>query len=430
MDPGEGWAPRREREGDHLLSRLASGVGLALRSGVAPLLLGLRMARTRSEPRRGGERLPSAELGLRMAGKIALDEIFFASELLLAPFVSAQDRDRLVREIGQARALYEQRGYTTDPSHFHRRPPPLREVEIRMRRAHFGSYQMLRFESGYEPHPEEPGRERWLSHQANRTAGAWLLEHRGRRRPWVVCVPGYRMGHPLVDFTGFRARWLHQALGLNVAIAMMPLHGSRRSGRRGGDGFLTGDFVDTIHAQAQAVWDLRRLIDWLRAERAPAIAVQGVSLGGYTAALLTGLEPSLDGVVVGVPATDFVGLLRSNATPVLMRGLARLGLPIDDIEAALRVVSPLALAPRVPRRRLFLFAGLADRLAPPEHAHELWQHWGQPRAVWYQGSHVSFVWEPEVKALIEEAFRECELLPAVGDAARAEAPWGAAERAR
>ncbi len=362
-------------------------------------------------PRGGAERLPSPRLGLRLAGKIALDEIFFATELLLAPFVSAQDRERLAREIGAARALYERRGFLADPASFHQRPPPLRQVEIRRQSGRFAACQGLRFESGYEPDPEEPGRERWLAQRANRTACAWLLEHRGRPRPWVVCVPGYRMGHPIVDFTGFRARWLHRALGLNVAIAVMPLHGPRRSGRRGGDGFLTGDFVDTIHAQAQAVWDVRRLIDWLRADRAPAIGVQGVSLGGYTAALLTGLEPELDAVVVGVPATDFVGLLRSNATPMLMRGLARLGLPLDDIEAALRVVSPLALAPRVPRRRLFLFAGLADRLAPPDHAHELWQHWAQPRAVWYQGSHVSFVWEPEVKALIEEAFRECGLLP-------------------
>jgi dienelactone hydrolase len=413
-----------------LFDRVASGVGLALRSGVAPLMLGLRMAGNCFEASAERSVLPAARRGLRLAGKVALDEIFFASELLLAPFVSARDRERLAREISDARALYKARGFTADPLRFHPRPPPLREVEIRREHARFGSYHSLRFESEYEPHAGEPGRERWLARVPNRRAGAWLLEHRGRRRPWVVCVPGYRMGHPLVDFTGFRARWLHQVLGLNVAIAVMPLHGPRRSGRRGGDGFLTGDFVDTIHAQAQAVWDLRRLIEWLRADRAPALAVQGVSLGGYTAALLTGLERELDAVVVGVPTTDFVGLLRANATPALVRGLAKLGLPIDDIEAALRVVSPLALAPQVPRERLFVFAGLADRLAPPDHAHALWRHWGEPRALWYQGSHVSFVFEPAVKGLIEEAFRICALLPQTEVGTRAGAETGAETRAR
>jgi dienelactone hydrolase len=416
------------RGGEPLFDRLASGVGLALRSGVTPLMLGLRMAGQRSLAKAKHSALPAARRGLRLAGKVALDEIFFASELLLAPFVSAGDRERLAREIGEARALYEARGFDRDPTRFHPRPPALRNVEIRRRHARFGSFHSLRFASEYEPHPGEPGRERWLAQVPNRQAGAWLLEHRGKRRPWVVCVPGYRMGHPLVDFTGFRARWLHQVLGLNVAIAVMPLHGPRRSGWRGGDGFLTGDFVDTIHAQAQAVWDLRRLIEWLRADRAPAVAVQGVSLGGYTAALLTGLERELDAVIVGVPTTDLVGLLRDNATPALVRGLAKLGLPIDDIEAALRVVSPLALAPRVPRERLFLFAGLADHLAPPDHAHALWRHWGEPRALWYQGGHVSFVFEPAVKGLIEEAFRSCELLPEAERDTRASSEMAAETR--
>jgi hypothetical protein len=57
----------------------------------------------------------------------------------------------------------------------------------------------------------------------------------------------------------------------------MPLHGPRRVGRRGGDGYLSGDFLDTIHAQTQAVWDIRRLIAWLRAEGAQRVGVQGVS---------------------------------------------------------------------------------------------------------------------------------------------------------
>ena len=44
-------------------------------------------------------------------------------------------------------------------------------------------------------------------------------------------------------------------------------------------------------------------------------------------------------------------------------------------------------------------------------AHELWQHWEQPRIGWYPGSHVSFLWEPAVKAFLLEAFRESKLLP-------------------
>jgi hypothetical protein len=64
----------------------------------------------------------------------------------------------------------------------------------------------------------------------------------------------------------------------------------------------------------------------------------------------------------------------------------------------------------VPRRRRYLYAGVRDRLAPPDHARDLWRHWDEPRIGWYSGSHVSFVWEPEVKAFLLEALRDARLL--------------------
>jgi hypothetical protein len=356
--------------------------------------------------------MPAPRWGLSLLSKAALDEFFFATELVLATFVSGRERERVGREVIEAGELYRERGWLADPRRFHRSPPPLENARVEKARRFVApsAYRHLRFESSYEPHAEEPGRERWLGYRANRTAHAWLLEHPGGPRPWVVCVPGYRMGHPIVDFAGFRTRWLHRGLGLNVAIPVMPLHGPRRVGRRGGDGFFSGDFLDTIHAQAQAVWDVRRLIGWLRGRHATAVAAQGVSLGGYTTALLACLEPDLDCVIVGVPAADFLQLLRSNAPPVLLRAVARLGFSLDDIERVLRVISPLAMPPRVPRKRLYLYAGLADRLASPDHAMALWNHWKKPRVAWYQGSHVSYLWEKDVKVLLEEALTDCGLI--------------------
>jgi len=219
------------------------------------------------------------------------------------------------------------------------------------------------------------------------------------------------MGRPVVDFTGFRARWLHRTLGLNVAIPVLPLHGPRSIGWRGGDGFLTGDFVDTVHAQAQAIWDVRRLIGWLRSHGTPAVGAYGVSLGGYTAALLASLEENLDCVIAGIPAADFVRLMRAHVPEFLMRAASRIGFSFENAERLLRVVSPLALPPLVPRDRRFLFAGLADHLAPPDHARDLWLHWQRPRVTWYHGSHLSFLWEPEVESLVREAVAATGLAP-------------------
>ena len=274
----------------------------------------------------------------------------------------------------------------------------------------WGPYQHVRYPSEYEPHADEPGRDRWLEPLPNRTAHAWLLEHPGPPRPWLICVPGYRMGHPAVDFTGFQTRWLHLDLGLNLAIPVLPLHGPRRVGRRGGDGFLTGDFMDTIHAQTQAVWDARRLIRWLRKHRSERMGLYGVSLGGYTTALLAALESDLDCAIAGNPASDYVALFRAHVPGFLLEAAGRMGVGFDTIEHVMRVVSPLAMPARVPHDRRFIFAGLTDRLTPPDQARRLWEWWERPQMTWYEGTHVSFLFEPEIRRTVRDALAKSGLI--------------------
>jgi hypothetical protein len=393
-----------------VIQRIARGVGIALRSGAAPILIGARLAGRRAAAETLG--VPHAPWSLALFSKIALDEIFFATELASASVVPLRQGRRVVDEMAQALDLFEQRGWLADPRRYHPKPPAISRVRVGPGRFPGLAYRHLRFESGYEPHAGEPGRERWLGYEANQTAHAWLLQHRGRPRPWLVCIPGYRMGSPLVDFTGFRAHWIHKGLGLNVAIPVMPLHGPRRTGRRGGDGYFAGDFVDTVHAQAQALWDVRRLVAWLQDEGAPGVGIYGISLGGYTTALVASFADDLDCAIAGIPATDFVRLVRSHVPKVILRGAEMVGLSVDRIERLLSVVSPFSFRPRVARRRRYLYAGLRDRLAPPDHALDLWRHWDEPRIGWYPGSHVSFVWERDVKTFLLEALREADLLPA------------------
>jgi hypothetical protein len=388
--------------------RFAQGLELALRSGAAPFVLGLRWAASRGAQHRG---VPSPRRGLAFSSKRALDEVFLATEIFSASFIPLRERRRVVREMAAALEFFEARGWLDDPRSYHLNPPPLTQVcGQELRTAGIG-YQHLLFESGYTPHAGEPGRARWLTYENNCSAHAWVLEHPGQARPWLMCIPGYRMGHPLIDFMGFRARWLHRTLGLNVASPVMPLHGPRRVGRRGGDGFFSGDFVDTVHAQAQAVWDVRRLAGWLRnAREAPAVGAYGVSLGGYTVALLASLERNLDCVISGIPATDFARLIRQHAPRLLLRAAEAGGLDFDEVGRLLRVVSPLALPPLPPRQRRFVYAGIGDRLASPDHARDLWHHWEKPRVAWYHGGHVSFLWERDVKEFLREALGASGLL--------------------
>lgn len=388
------------------------GVGptvfLAALSALSFLAAG-RIGRKQETPT---EDVPSAPDSILLDGEVGFDEVVLASLTLKMPSVPAGEHARAIEEMSEARGLYAERGWLDDPSAFHR--PPEAPARVELPRATVGtlSYEHLQFESEYEPWPEEPGRDRWLSRVANRRVHAWVLRH-GATRPWLVCIHGYEMGVPRMDFDAFRARRLHDELGLNLAFPTLPLHGPRRRVRHNGGGYLGADFLDTIHAQAQATWDIRRILAWIRAQTDAPIGAYGLSLGGYNAALLAALEP-LATVIAGVPAVDFLRLTRRLGSPLQVRTAESVGLEREHSDELFRVISPLALDCQVERERRAIFAGIADRVVPPDHPRDLWRHWEKPRIVWYPGGHVSFRRHATVDRLIDDALRVGQLLPTLG----------------
>lgn len=89
-----------------------------------------------------------------------------------------------------------------------------------------------------------------------------------------------------------------------------------------------------------------------------------------------------------------------------MAGLADRGIGLAEIERLFKVISPLAMSPKLDIEKRYIFAGIADRMVPASHVAELWRHWQKPRIEWYQGSHVSWLWEKLAQDLIDEAVRE------------------------
>jgi hypothetical protein len=85
------------------------------------------------------------------------------------------------------------------------------------------SYERIFFNSEYEPSVGEPGRDRWVSYTATEREYALLLRH-PEPRPWLVCIHGAEMGRAALDLRLFRARHLHQHLGLNVVLPVLPMH--------------------------------------------------------------------------------------------------------------------------------------------------------------------------------------------------------------
>jgi dienelactone hydrolase len=360
----------------------------------------------------GDAAMPQPRPSLSLAAKVALDEVLLAAMLLSARLPSNSERRRVKREVMAAQELFAERGWLAAPENYHREPPPLSEVLLTHARAGSHGFLHLRFDSEYEPRPEEPGRDRWMGYARNRLGHAWVLQHNDRPRPWLVCIHGYGMGHPLSDLSGFRAAWLHRKLGLNVVLPVLPLHGPRRVGERSGERFMSGDHLDTVHAEAQAMWDVRRLLTWARAQGGPAVGVYGLSLGGYNAALLAALEEDLACVIAGVPAICFVRFVRHHALTLQLRDPDLLKQMGEGAAQVLSVVSPLSLTPRVAWERRYLFGGVADRFIPVQHLCELWEHWARPRVLWYQGSHISFGWDRQVGAWLRAALAASGLVVA------------------
>jgi hypothetical protein len=355
------------------------------------------------------EGMPDPIPGLRLSAEVALDEALLATMTLSLPHTDLGDLPRLRRDVHAARELYRDRGWLEKPLSYHVTPPALTDPEVRRRRVRGMDYEHLRFASGFEPRPEEPRRDVWLRGEKNRTAHAWALRHPDPARPWLVCIHGYQMGDALIDFAAFEAERLHRAYGMNLLFPVLPLHGPRKEGRRSGDGYLAGEPLDTVHAVAQAMWDLRRLLSWIRSQGATKIGVHGLSLGGFHTALLACLDEDLACAIPGIPLADVTRVVWRHGPPLRIRHFERNGVVHEEVSEVLRVVSPLALEPRVAHDRRYLYAAVADRLVPADQVHDLWRHWGEPEIVWYQGGHVTFRFHPEVRRLVDRALVESGL---------------------
>jgi hypothetical protein len=355
------------------------------------------------------EEVPALQPSFSLSAQIALDEAILSTMQVGVRRPGGDDLARISLEIDAARETFASEGWLEKPEGYHLTPPSLTDPRLDGGSVGKRAYEHMRFESGFEPREGEPGRDRWLGYEANRLAHAWVLRHRDGDRPWLVCIHGYQMGKPGIDIRAFRPEWVYDKLGVNLVMPVLPLHGPRTIGRRSGDGFLAGDILDSIHAEANAMWDIRRILSWVRAQTSLPVGVHGLSLGGYNTALLAGLDDQLACAIAGIPATDFTRLFYRHSPSLSLREGEFHGLVEAHMQDVLRVVSPLALTPKVPHERRYIYGGVGDRLVPADQVRDLWRHWDRPRIEWYQGAHLTFPAHAGVREMVREALRTAEI---------------------
>jgi len=359
--------------------------------------------------------VPPLEPSFGAVFEAVLDRSFSLGVNLMAGVPNAVEVRRAHGAMERAAATVEREGWLRDPAAFHRTPAPIEDWEetehTAFQLARRVPYKRMRFESGYRPHRQLEG-DRWRNFTSNRDGYAYVLEHEeSPSRPWLVCVHGFSMGDPMTNFLAFNAHRLHHELGLNVLMPVLPLHGPRAGGRTSGGEIMSSDFVNMLHFFAQAVWDIRRLLAWLRRSGAERIGLWGVSMGAYAGALVAAFEGDLDCVVAGVPPTDFPNVARDNQPWIMRTYEHELAIDWQTVRRLMHPVSPLTFDPVVPKDRCFIYAGIADRVVRPDQARALWRRWGQPEIRWFSGGHVAMQMKTGVIEFVEDALCASGMLP-------------------
>jgi len=224
--------------------------------------------------------------------------------------------------------------------------------------------------------------ERYARGTENHAAAVRLLAS-GEKRPVAILIHGYMAGSYQVE----QRIWPLQRLlrsGFDVALFTLPFHGLRANpARRGAPEFPGADPRFSNEGFRQVIADLRNFIGWLRGQGHPEVGVMGMSLGGYTAALLATVEPGLSFCVPVIPLASLADFVREQGQ--LSRAPAVAAQEHALLERIYRVVSPLERKSLIDPTRTLVVAAKADRITPVTHARKLAAHLGSPLVSWHGG---------------------------------------------
>lgn len=279
--------------------------------------------------------------------------------------------------------------------------PPMRDTEAgplaqRMLPAR-GRVRNVSFRSTFEP-VNPVMREQWSRLRRNNVVRFQHWRHADGPRPTLCLIHGF-MGSPyLLNGLFFSLPWFYRS-GYDVLLYTLPFHGRRaeRNSPFSGFGFFAQGMAGFAESMAQAVFDFRTVLNWLRGNGVDRIALTGMSLGGYTSALVAAADDRLDAVIPNVPLVNpesaFDDWWPASAVVGLGRRLG--GISREEAYSGFAFHSPLSYPSLVARDRRLIITGLGDRLAPPDHAVALWRHWDRCALHWFPGNHVLHVSQPE-----------------------------------
>ena len=241
-------------------------------------------------------------------------------------------------------------------------------------------------------------RDKRHSYERNNVVHAQHWRHGDGPRPTLCVIHGFMGSAYLFNGLFFSLPWFYRS-GYDVLLYTLPFHGRRaeKFSPYSGYGYFSDGMSGFAEAMAQAVHDFRSVLDYLEYTGVDRIALTGMSLGGYTSALIAGVDDRVKAVIPNVPVVTpdsaFDDWFPANL--VVKLGNRVTGVDREMSAASSAYHSPLNYAPLVPKDRRLIIAGLGDRLAPPQQAEKLWRHWDHCAFHWFPGNHVLHVSQPD-----------------------------------
>lgn len=260
-----------------------------------------------------------------------------------------------------------------------------------------GNVHNISFQSSFEP-VNPVMRAQWKRLERNNTVWAQHWRHDDGPRPTLCVIHGFMGSAYLFNGLFFSLPWFYRT-GYDVLLYTLPFHGRRaeKGSPFSGYGFFAQGMAGFAETMGQAVHDFRSVLDWLRHTGVERIALTGMSLGGYTSALVASVDDRLEAVIPNVPVVTpesaFDDWWPANQLVSLSRRFSRISRA--DSAAASAYHCALNYRPLVPRDRRLIITGLGDRLAPPDQAEALWKHWDRCALHWFPGNHILHVSQPE-----------------------------------
>ncbi len=281
-------------------------------------------------------------------------------------------------------ALGRLRDAYVDTTDFFLPPTPLTPSLTPVRALPGGRVDDMRWSSDYQTYLG-PVAERYGV--GGKSPAVRLWRHQ-QPRPVLILVHGYLGGQHNVEERVWPSEWLFRR-GVDLAFFVLPYHGVRSArGRFAAPPFPGSDPRITNEGFRQAMYELTSLTSWLLERGHPHVGVMGMSLGGYTTALASTVEPRLRCAVPVIPLSSIADFARDQGR--LGTSPAERELEHAALDAVHEVVSPLHRAPLLRPEHMLIVGAEADRITPLRHAERLGEHFGAPLETWHGGHLLQF----------------------------------------